>query len=267
VNSVDLLACSRRFHQVVNEAILLDDLPTPGTKGVEEQLRSCRHVRQWVEDMSCFLGFLSPGDAVLDFGAGSGFSSVSFAYAGCRVNAIDIDNYMSDVPGYARGGQEQLALMRRLKSAFGNLEFQHYKDRIPFPDKAFKAIMAYGVLEHIPEELHASVMGELRRVLMPGGLLFISYLPRKLALCEHLSKWLGGPHHDRLWGDREVRAFLKNNQFDVCHFRRIVFAPQHPATFANRFEWLFNALDQLARITPLSLLSHHLRIVARKADL
>ena len=234
--------------------------------GVEEQLHSRRHVRQWIEDMSCFLGFLSPGDPVLDFGSGSGFSAVSFSYAGCRVNAIDIDDYMSDVPSHVRHAQEQLVLMRGLKREFGNLEFQHYKGEIPFPDKTFKAIMAYGVLEHIPDELHTSVMNVLRRVLVPGGYLFISYLPRKLALCEHLTKWLGRPHHDRLWGDREIRGFLKNYRFDICQFRRIAFAPQHPSRFANRYEWLFNALDQVARLTPLALFSHHLRIVARKVD-
>jgi 2-polyprenyl-3-methyl-5-hydroxy-6-metoxy-1,4-benzoquinol methylase len=266
VNSVDLLECSRRFHQVVKEAIQQNDFPMTATMTVEEQLHSRRHVRQWIEDMLCFLGFVSPGDAVLDFGSGSGFSAVSFAYGGCRVNAIDIDNYMSDVPTHERHAQEQLLLMRRLKSAFGNLEFQHYKGEIPFPDKTFQAIMAYGVLEHIPEELHASVMSELRRVLMPGGYLFISYLPRKLAFCEHLTKWLGRPHHDRLWGDREIRTFLKNHRFEICHFRRIAFAPQHPSLFANKYEWLFNALDSVARVTPLALFSHHLRIVARKLD-
>jgi len=264
VKSVDLFECSRRFHQVVMEVIQQNDFPMTATMTVEEQLHSRRHIHQWIEDMSCFLRFVSLDDPVLDFGAGSGFSSVSFAFAGCHVNAIDIDNYMSDVPSHARLAQEQLVLMRRLKSAFGNLEFQHYKGQIPFPDKTFKGVMAYGVLEHVPDELHASVMSELRRVLMPGGYLFISYLPRKLALCEHLTKWLGRPHHDRLWGDREIRAFLKHHRFDICHFRRIAFAPQHPSHFANRFEHLFNALDYLAQFTPLGLFSHHLRIVARR---
>jgi SAM-dependent methyltransferase len=267
MSNVDLFACCERYHQVVNEAIQQSPFPLTALMTTDDQLNSRRHVRQWVEDMAVFLAYLSKDDHVLDLGTGFGFSAVSFAYAGCRVKAIDIDDFMKDVPNHAlaRTAQEQLFYWPRVQEAFGGLTFTHYKNVMPFPDDSFDAIMAYGVLEHIPDALHASVMGEVRRVLKPGGHLFISFLPRKWALCENLAKWMGMAHHDRLWGDGEIKAFLRNHKFDILRFNRIAFSPQHPTSFSNNMQWLFDPLDFIARFTPLALLAHHFRIVVRKS--
>lgn len=261
---VDLHECCERYHQVVNEALQQSPFPLTALMTVEDQLHSRRHVRQWVEDMGVFLNYLEKGDHVLDLGTGSGFSAVSFVFAGCRVKAIDIDDYMSDVPTHSRMAEEQLFYWPLVQKAFGDIEFTHYKDIIPFPDNSFNAIMAYGVLEHVPDGLHAAVMSEVKRVLKPGGHLFISFLPRKWALCENVAKWIGMAHHDRLWGDGEIKVFLQKHQFDILHFNRIALSPQHPTGFSNAMQWLFDPLDYLARFTPLALLAHHFRIVARK---
>ena len=264
MNNVNLQDCCARFHKLIAGTIKSSEVPMTGLMSTEAQLYSRRHIAQWIEDMSCFLRHVDSNDRVLDFGTGSGFSAISFAYAGCQVEAIDIDNNMRDNPIYARGAEEQLVFWRILEAGYGNLHFQHYKNVIPFGANQFDAVMAYGVLEHVPDQLHESVMGEISRVLKPGGCLFISFLPRRWSVIEHLAKAINKPHHDRLWGDWELKRFLSGHGYEIKSFERIIFAPQHPPEFSNRHEVLFNALDRIARLTPLGLFSHHMRVVARK---
>jgi SAM-dependent methyltransferase len=40
---------------------------------------------------------------------------------------------------------------------------------LPFPDESFDCVTCIEVIEHIPEELRAATMGEVLRVLVPGG--------------------------------------------------------------------------------------------------
>lgn len=269
--SIDLAPCYARFDECARQAIRDNPTANIGLTAVVAQLQSRRQVTQWIGEISCFLKFLEPGDRILDFGAGSGISAIPFAYAGCQVDAIDITQETPAFIGarhdpvlYQDTVNQQKTFWPYLERAFPGASFQHYKNTIPFPDATFKAIMAFGVLEHIPDTLHAPVIKELRRVLKPGGYLFISYLPRKLALCEWVAIALRYYHHERLWGDREAKRFLKGKGFDICLFKRVVTAPQHPAAFSNRHERLFNFIDWAATIPPLDVFSHHMRIVARK---
>jgi len=266
MNHIDLYECYKRYQDLINKALHEAPFPLTVVTAIGEQLNSKRHVWHWNTDMTMFLKYLDKEDQVLDFGTGVGASAVPFAFAGCQVKAIDIDDFMSEVPSHARSAQEQRFFWPKLERAFGDLAFFHYKDTIPFPDNTFDAVVAYGVLEHIPDEMHNLVVSEWRRVLKPGGYLFISYLPRKLALCENVTRWLGMPHHERLWGDREIRSFLRNHKFEILRFNRIAFCPQHPTGLSNKLRWIFDTLDWLARFTPLACLAHHFRIVTRKCE-
>lgn len=271
MNPPDLLPCYKRFHECVLTASRERPKDIPGLAPVEAQLHSRRQVRQWGEEVACFLNFLEKGDRILDFGSGSGLSGVPFAYAGCAVNSIDITQETPSSHGcaydttlYQDVSRQQRMFWPYLEKAFPGITFQHYKDAIPFPDQTFKAVMAFGVLEHIPRELHPAIIKELRRVLVPGGYLFIAYLPRKWAACEWIARVIGRYHHQWLWGDHDARKFLQDNGFDIRLFKRVVTAPQHPASFSNRFETLFNFIDRITSAPPLDLFSHHMRIVAQK---
>jgi SAM-dependent methyltransferase len=147
------------------------------------------------------------------------------------------------------------------------LRFQHYyNSRIPFEDNTFDVVVAYGVIEHVPEAVLPDVMRDILRVTKPGGYLLVSYLPRKWALLEFLLKCLGRPHHMRPWGDSEIRQFLNRFGYSVISWKRVIYAPQFPAPFANRHKRLFDALDRLAGIPPFSLLARDLFLIAREND-
>jgi len=114
------------------------------------------------------------GAAALDVGCGVGGTSVALARHGVDVIAVDHNP-------------------ARLK-AVGNLP-EHIETKLadardlPFPDDSFEIVILQDVIEHVVEP--SSVLCEIRRVLVSGGILFLS-TPNKFALPNMLSD----PH----WG-------------------------------------------------------------------
>ncbi|MCB9082668.1 MAG: class I SAM-dependent methyltransferase [Lewinellaceae bacterium] len=107
-------------------------------------------------------GRYTPGESILDAGAGPGRNLHWFARQGFAVQGIDRDpqaveqlrqNYL-DVPA----GHFQVASL----------------DALPFPDEVFHHVICCAVL-HFAEnhDHHAQLFGELIRVLKPGGSLFV----------------------------------------------------------------------------------------------
>jgi SAM-dependent methyltransferase len=98
---------------------------------------------------------------VLDFGAGVGYSVPFFArhLPAARVTCLDVSRKSLDV-GAAQHGSAA--------------EFAHFDGRkIPFEDGTFDAALASCVFHHIPHDEHVALLGEIRRVLRPGGRLFV----------------------------------------------------------------------------------------------
>lgn len=253
----------QQFHEAIADVAASGQSASAITT-VIHSLASRRQKTQLYEDLDFFFSQLRPAARVLDFGTGGSLPAVCFAAQGHRVSGIDVDDYLKDESTFSQFAKEQTLLWPRLVSRWPSLDFQHFHQNIPFANATFDAVMAYGVIEHIPEEYLDSELREVSRVLKPSGRLFISYLPRKWALCEHAAKAIGRRAHDRLWGEREVRTFLSKHGFRILNFRRIVLAPQHPSAFSNRWHTLFNVIDALAKVTPLTYLTHHMRIVAEK---
>jgi ubiquinone/menaquinone biosynthesis C-methylase UbiE len=97
----------------------------------------------------------------LDFGAGVGYSVPFFTrhLPAARVTCLDVSRKSLDI-GAARHG--------------GVAEFTHFDGRsIPYADATFDVALASCVFHHIPHEQHVALLGEIRRVLVPGGRLFV----------------------------------------------------------------------------------------------
>jgi len=108
---------------------------------------------------------LERGNAVartaLDFGAGVGYSVPFFArhLPAARVTCLDVSRKSLDL-GAARHGAAA--------------EFCHFDGRrIPYADDTFDVALASCVFHHIPHDEHVALLGEIRRVLAPGGRLFV----------------------------------------------------------------------------------------------
>lgn len=108
---------------------------------------------------------VTAGDRLLDLGAGGGRHAFEASRRGARVVALDADAAeMKDVGGtfVAMGATDVGCITGDALN-------------LPFPDGAFDRIIAAEVLEHIPADTTA--MGELARVLRPGGTIAVT-VPR-----------------------------------------------------------------------------------------
>lgn len=105
------------------------------------------------------LGVPEGSGPALDIGCGAGKSTRSLLDLGYDVSGIDLSS-------------ESVSLCR---TRFGNPDA--FKKGsvldIPFPDSWFVCATAVHVLEHVPDSDMPRAASEIRRVLRPGGILFI----------------------------------------------------------------------------------------------
>jgi SAM-dependent methyltransferase len=130
---------------------------------------------------------LAAGRDVLDAGCGSGYGTAILAAAGAqRVVGIDISD---DAIEYARS------------SFSGSAKEFHLADirQLPYDDSTFDLAVCFEVIEHVEEQ--QQVIGELRRILRPRGILAISSPNRDVYPA-------GNPHHTHEFVPDELARVL-----------------------------------------------------------
>lgn len=102
------------------------------------------------------------GGRVLDVGCSPGHLSMALVRAGFDVQGLDLNPIWLEkyAPGWAA----------RLRVMHANLE----QEPLPFPSDSFDLVMFTEVLEHIAITDPGVVLGEIRRVLRPGGRMLLS---------------------------------------------------------------------------------------------
>jgi 2-polyprenyl-3-methyl-5-hydroxy-6-metoxy-1,4-benzoquinol methylase len=161
-------------------------------------------------------------DRVLDWGCGWGQMAHLMRRAGLEVAAFE----------YREGQGSGTERLER----FPEIEAQVSGDprRLPYDDAEFDAALSMGVLEHV-QDPEAS-LDELRRVLRPGGTLYVYKLPNRYSYLERIAKALGYPYHgagryDRLYTVRSARELVEGHGFEVLSCRR---ANMLPLTLTGR---------------------------------
>lgn len=133
---------------------------------------------------------------------------------------------------------------------------------LPYPNSSFDIVLSFGVLEHVPDD--RASLGEIERVLTPGGLFFCFFLPTTLSWTQKVAHMRGNNYHDRLYGEREVNGMLRDAGFELLDlWYRQVFPKNgvHYPAFRT-----FEKLDQaLTERTPLRVFATNLEFVATKA--
>jgi glycosyltransferase involved in cell wall biosynthesis/ubiquinone/menaquinone biosynthesis C-methylase UbiE len=119
------------------------------------------------------------GKDVLEIGAGVGTDLSQFAQHGARVTDLDLS------AGHLALARENFRL-RGLTGTF----VHHDAETLPFPDASFDLVYSNGVLHHTPNT--AQVVGEIRRVLRPGGrVIVMMYAENSLHYWRNLVWMLG----------------------------------------------------------------------------
>lgn len=107
-----------------------------------------------------------PEMALLDAGCGTGNYSVAMTPHVGRIEAVDMNPAMIEVASRKLSGE--------------NVSFHTAPiDELPFRDSTFDGVMVNQVLHHLPENgdgfpAHRRAIGELSRILKPGGVLTIN---------------------------------------------------------------------------------------------
>jgi ubiquinone/menaquinone biosynthesis C-methylase UbiE len=102
-----------------------------------------------------------PGASVLELGCGKADKTRLIAQTAASVLALEVDpiqlanNQASDSPG-------------NIRFEYGGAE------NIPAADESFDVVMMFKSLHHVPTELMDEALSEIRRVLKPGGVAYIS---------------------------------------------------------------------------------------------
>ncbi len=107
---------------------------------------------------------------ILDVGCGTGLFSESIkdrGGEGCMVFGVDISLRLVQVARRRLRGQASFLICADA-------------DFLPFPGRTFDAAVAFTLLQNVPDA--KVVLGEVRRVLRPGGALVVTYLKEKITL-------------------------------------------------------------------------------------
>jgi arsenite methyltransferase len=108
----------------------------------------------------------SPGERILDVGCGPGAASRYLAYrVGPRGRVVAVDRSTVWVARF-RETIDQIRIKSIDIVAAG-------AEALPFPDDVFDAVLCVNVLEAVPDR--AGALGEIRRVLRPGGRALVAH--------------------------------------------------------------------------------------------
>ena len=116
---------------------------------------------------------LESDETILDLGCGFGRHAFEAARRGAHVVALDAGR--DEVEGVANMFAAMVAAGELTEDHLHTAAVQGDALHLPFPDGSFDRVICSEVLEHIPDDRGA--MGELARVLRPGGTMAVT-VPR-----------------------------------------------------------------------------------------
>jgi len=192
---------------------------------------------------------------LLDWGAGKGQVSFLLRRVGGLPVSCDVERGASD----SSFGPNTPILD---KASIEVVPLTH-ESALPFGDGAFDAVLAFGVLEHVSDDLAS--LREIRRVLRAGGLFFCFNLPRAYAWTQNLAHLRGNYYHDRLYRWKGVRRLLEATGLQLLDGWHRQLLPKNTVRYPlYRFvEWL----DQhLVHWTPLRWIATNIEFVAWKDE-
>lgn len=136
---------------------------------------------------------------VLDFGCGSGYGSAMIACGAREVVGVDV--------------AEEAVAFARARHTMENLSFSRIEADavLPFADASFDTVLSFQVFEHVADE--SRYLGEIARVLRPGGTLVLATPDRSTRLFPFQQPW--NRWHLREYDEVSLGVQLKRHFADV----------------------------------------------------
>lgn len=223
-------------------------------RGIDVNLRSGPQMREY-EALADRIEADRPG-RVLDWGCGWGQVTALLRERGVDVHPFDYR------PSEPAPGEAPLERFPDIVCSFSPEPVA-----LPFPDESFDAVLSCGVLEHVQDP--DGSLEELRRVLRPGGRLYVTKLPNRRSYLERIARRMGLYYHgqlehDTLWSPDEARDAAARHGFEVLDVRLANMLPltvDHPiATRLAGAMWAVNRL--LSRVPGLNRLATNVELDA-----
>lgn len=133
------------------------------------------------------------GDSVLDVGCGTGMQLAGYVDQGADCHGIDLSPAMLEVAAQTLGDTVELTLGSATS--------------MPYADDRFDLVLASLMLHELPPGTRSAVLGEMSRVVRPGGRVLITDFRagdlrlggRVRRLVSHLLERAAGAEHYRQW--------------------------------------------------------------------
>jgi SAM-dependent methyltransferase len=107
--------------------------------------------------------------------------------------------------------------------------------RLPYPAAVFDAVIGSGVLEHTA--MDGEALKEVYRVLQPGGLLVITYLPHAYSWSEWRRRRSRVGYHRRLYTRQSLRRLLLAHGLETESVELQGYVPHRLGSSARPFWW------------------------------
>ena len=187
---------------------------------------------------------------VLDWGCGKGHITYLLRNRGFDVSSCDVVSEKDD----STFGQET-PIIEQKQIAVVPL---HHTSDLPFAGASFDCVVSFGVLEHVQSDIAS--LHEIRRILKPGGIFYITLLPYLLSWGQALARLRGITYHDRLYTRRKLRELAKQSHFEVAGAMNAQFFPKNSVPLS--LDHVLEPLDRfLCQYTPLRYFATNLEAI------
>ena len=166
------------------------------------------HPKHLLEQNPWFTKYLEKKDTLIDLGAGNGQNTIKAAKLVKKVIAVEVDDRLFKIARLSAKSHKKINI------AFRKLDLE---EKLPYKNNSFTKAIFLDVLEHLSNR--EQVLRELKRILKPGGLLFLG-VPNSATSWKKMQRSVGicsfsDPDHKIEFTENLIRKLLSRHKFKI----------------------------------------------------